>query len=89
MAVSRTDDCFETTRIRGMTFAKFSRRETMCRRVYAGNRLVNRLSHFSPRLLLVYLLQTHAEDTASLSNGIDTFYLIFAGALVYFMQTGL
>ena len=33
-------------------------------------------------------LQDHANDITSLSNGIDAFYLIFAGALVYFMQTG-
>ena len=29
-----------------------------------------------------------AEATASLAQGVDSFYLIFAGALVYFMQTG-
>jgi Amt family ammonium transporter len=29
-----------------------------------------------------------AAETASLASGVDTFYLIFAGALVYFMQTG-
>mmetsp|Transcript_25631 Transcript_25631/g.39399 ORF Transcript_25631/g.39399 Transcript_25631/m.39399 type:complete len:526 (-) Transcript_25631:960-2537(-) len=28
------------------------------------------------------------EQSASLASGIDSFYLIFAGALVYFMQTG-
>lgn len=32
--------------------------------------------------------QQHNAATSSLANGIDTFYLIFAGALVYFMQTG-
>jgi len=33
--------------------------------------------------------ETAAKDrTDSLASGIDTFYLIFAGALVYFMQTG-
>jgi len=29
-----------------------------------------------------------SEDISSLASGVDTFYLIFAGALVYFMQTG-
>lgn len=37
---------------------------------------------------LLFFKQSHADDIASLSNGVDTFYLIFAGALVYFMQTG-
>lgn len=32
--------------------------------------------------------QAMEETTASLASGVDTFYLIFAGALVYFMQTG-
>ena len=32
--------------------------------------------------------QSRVEETASLAGGVDTFYLIFAGALVYFMQTG-
>jgi Amt family ammonium transporter len=30
----------------------------------------------------------HFQATNSLASGVDTFYLIFAGALVYFMQTG-
>lgn len=32
--------------------------------------------------------QTRESGVDSLANGVDTFYLIFAGALVYFMQTG-
>ena len=39
-------------------------------------------------MLLLFGVQAHNEDVSSLSNGIDAFYLIFAGALVYFMQTG-
>lgn len=31
---------------------------------------------------------TNTERIASLAQGVDTFYLIFAGALVYFMQPG-
>lgn len=38
--------------------------------------------------LLECLSSTHESDVESLSAGVDTFYLIFAGALVYFMQTG-
>lgn len=33
-------------------------------------------------LLFVILLQIHQQDNNSLADGIDAFYLIFAGALV-------
>ena len=45
-------------------------------------------SHASFHFRLVLCEQQHNAATSSLANGIDTFYLIFAGALVYFMQTG-
>jgi len=38
--------------------------------------------------LLKCLADTQEKRADSLASGIDTFYLIFAGALVYFMQTG-
>ena len=38
--------------------------------------------------LLECLSDKHAEATTSLGGGVDTFFLIFAGALVFFMQTG-
>jgi Amt family ammonium transporter len=50
-----------------------------------------------PRLSVVYdladstdhvLHQSLQTETDNLAGGINAFYLIFAGALVYFMQTG-
>ena len=38
--------------------------------------------------LLECLSDKHTETTDGLTEGLDTFFLIFAGALVYFMQTG-
>lgn len=42
--------------------------------------------------MLMCISESHENalesETGSLAGGIDTFYLIFAGALVYFMQTG-
>jgi Amt family ammonium transporter len=32
--------------------------------------------------------QNLVTETSSIASGVDTFYLLFAGALVYFMQTG-
>jgi Amt family ammonium transporter len=34
------------------------------------------------------VVQALSDQTSNLAGGIDAFYLIFAGALVYFMQTG-
>jgi len=38
--------------------------------------------------LVQCLADLQEAQTGSLASGVDTFYLIFAGALVYFMQTG-
>jgi Ammonium Transporter Family len=38
--------------------------------------------------LLQCISDGHTTAETSLGTGVDTFYLIFAGALVYFMQTG-
>lgn len=49
---------------------------------------VNIVANQIPVLMYWLLMQQISQQTSDLASGIDTFYLIFAGALVYFMQTG-
>ena len=39
-------------------------------------------------VVFIIIMQDTTEQIESLASGVDSFYLIFAGALVYFMQTG-